>query len=85
VQLLEVFLRKIFDRGDPVLRIFHGDDQFGKLELKRHRVAVLCVLNQEHHQERDDRRSGVDDELPGVAVTEDRSGDGPYDDRQRRQ
>ena len=33
------------------------------------RVAVLRVLDQEHHQERDDRRAGVDDELPGVATS----------------
>lgn len=29
-------------------------------------VAVLRVLDQEQHQEGDDRGAGVDDELPGV-------------------
>ena len=50
------------------------EDEFGQLELQRHGVAVLRVLNQEHHQERHDRGRGVDDELPGVAVAEQRPG-----------
>lgn len=29
-------------------------------------VAVLRVLNQEHHQERDNGRSSVDDQLPRI-------------------
>jgi len=29
-------------------------------------MAVLCVLNQKHHEKRDDCRGGVDDQLPGI-------------------
>ena len=46
----------------------------------RRAVAVLGVLDQEHHQEGDDRRAGVDDELPGVGEAEDRPADRPDDD-----
>ena len=52
-------------------------DQLVELELDRLGVAVLRVLDQEHHQERDDRRAGVDDQLPGVAEAEERPGDEP--------
>src|SRR5207248_3274024 len=50
------------------------------LGLHRRRVAILAVLDQEHHQEGDDGRSGVDDQLPGVRIAEDRPGCGPDDD-----
>ena len=60
-----------------------GADQLVELDLHGLGVAVLRVLDQEHHQERDDRGAGVDDELPGVAEAEDRSSDAPRDDRLR--
>src|SRR6516164_3305530 len=40
-------------------------------------VAVLRVLNQKYHQERDDGCGGVDDQLPGVREMKRRSGDEP--------
>src|SRR5215468_496971 len=40
-------------------------------------VTVLRVLNQKHHEERDDCRGGVDDQLPGVREMKSRSGDEP--------
>jgi hypothetical protein len=43
-------------------------------------VAVLGALNQKHHKERHDRRSGVDDELPGILIAEHRARGGPYND-----
>ena len=39
-----------------------------EFHLDRGAVAVLRVLDQENHQEGDDGRAGVDDELPGVGV-----------------
>ena len=55
------------------LRALHGPDQLVQLELHRRGVAVLGVLDQEDHQEGDDRGAGVDDQLPGVAEVEDRA------------
>jgi len=43
-------------------------------------VAVLCVLNQKHHQKRNDCRGGVDDQLPGVREMKGRSGQDPDKD-----
>src|SRR4029453_13174038 len=40
-------------------------------------VTILCVLNQKHHEEGDDCRSGVDDQLPRVREMKRRSGDKP--------
>jgi hypothetical protein len=45
-------------------------------------VAVLGVLNQKHHQECDDGRARVDNQLPGIRKLEGWSGYGPnyYDE-----
>jgi hypothetical protein len=40
-------------------------------------IAVLGILNQKHHQKSDNRRGGIDHELPGVGKMENRSGGGP--------
>ena len=45
-------------------------DQLVELDLNRLPVAVLRVLDDEDHEERDDRGRGVDDELPRVAESE---------------
>jgi hypothetical protein len=48
------------------------------------RVFVLRALNEEDHQECGDRRSGVNDELPGVRKSEERAGGGlRHNNRQR--
>ena len=70
VQFIEFFVSKILDRGEFILGSLHGKDQFGQLELDRQCVAVLRILNQKHHQERDDGGAGIDDQLPCVAVVE---------------
>ncbi len=45
-------------------------------------VAVLGVLDQEHHEKRDDGGAGIDDELPGIAELEQWPGQRPeHDDR----
>src|SRR5437870_9998173 len=54
-----------------------GADELVELELDRLGVAILCILNKKHHQEGDDGRGGVDDQLPSVTELEDRSGDDP--------
>ena len=77
VHLLEIFLREVFRGRESVLGALHRDDQLRKLELQRERVPVLGVLDQEHHQERDDGGRGVDHELPGVAESEQWSGRRP--------
>ena len=44
------------------------DDGETELRLNRLGVSILRVLNDEHHEERDDHSRGVDDELPGVGI-----------------
>src|SRR5262249_17890488 len=70
VQHLKFFVAEVFDGGKLVLGAFYRQHELGKLELYRKRVAVLRVLDQEHHQEGDDGSAGIDDELPGVTEIE---------------
>src|SRR4051812_42677170 len=65
---LQLFVAELLDVNHLVLRLLRGTDQFVELEVQGARVSVLRVLDDEHHQERDDRGGGVDDELPCVRV-----------------
>src|SRR5262245_15844264 len=77
----EILLGQLLQVEQGILRALDGADDLVELELHRHAVAVLGVLDDEHHQEGDDRRAGVDDELPGIGKAEERSARGPqYDD-----
>ena len=70
----------VLEVEELVVRALHRSDQLVELELHGGAVPVLCVLDEEDHQEGDDRRRRVDDELPGRTEVEDRTGDEPADD-----
>jgi hypothetical protein len=59
---------------ESIMRTVNGTDDLIQLDLERLGIAILCILNQEHHQERDDRGPGVDNELPGVTEVEEGAG-----------
>ena len=80
VQLLQVLIAHRLEVDQPVPGVPQRADQLVELQLHHHRVAVLGVLDEEDDQEGDDRRAGVDDELSGVRVAEERAGKGPADD-----
>lgn len=48
-------------------------DDLVQLGLHGRRIAVLRVLDEEHHQERYDGSAGVDDKLPSVRPGEKRT------------
>ena len=58
--------------------------QLVQFQVDGPRVLVLRPLDEEHHQERDDRGAGVDHQLPGVTELEQRPGDRPHRDYQQR-
>jgi hypothetical protein len=74
---VELLALELFEIEQRVVRALRGPDQLVELDLDRFGVPVLRVLNQKHHQKGDDRRAGVDDQLPGVAEAEKRAGDDP--------
>ena len=64
------------------MRATHRANQLVEFELDGVAITVLGILNQKYHQECDDRRACVDDQLPGIAKLEYRACDPPdYDDQ----
>src|SRR5688572_28579740 len=43
---------------------FYRRQQLVELEMDRMGMTVLSILNEEHHEKCDDRRAGIDDQLP---------------------
>jgi hypothetical protein len=56
-----------------MFRAFWCAEKLVEFELDGGRVAVLGVLEKEHHQEGDDGRAGIDDQLRGVGVVKEGS------------
>ena len=80
MERFELIIGEVLDSGKFVFRTLHREDQFGQFQLNRHCIPILGVLNQEYHQKGDDRSAGIDNQLPCVAVAEQRSCRGPDDD-----
>lgn len=54
-------------------------DEFIQLHLDRRAMAILRILDQKDHQEGDDGRTSVDDQLPRVGKLEQRAANTPDD------
>jgi hypothetical protein len=72
----KLVVRQVLDANEGVVRSADAD-QFVQLDLDGCTIPVLRVLDQKHHQEGDDGRAGVDDQLPGVRIVKDGPGNGP--------
>ena len=55
------------------MRTWGSPNELIKLYLDCRAVPILCVLYQENHQKRDDRRASIDNELPSVAEFKNRT------------
>ncbi len=66
VQLFQLFVREPIQIDHIITRPIERPDQLIELEVQRFPVAILGILNQEHHQEGDDGGAGIDHQLPGI-------------------
>src|SRR5262249_7730707 len=83
-QPLELLVGALLEVDETGARRPERAQELVELQLRRHRVAVLRVLDQEDGEERDDGRPRVDRELPRVGVAAERPGEEPTDaDEQR--
>lgn len=78
-KFVEFLFRELLNADVAVLRRTRADDLV-ELSLDRRTIPVLRVLDQEDHQEGDDGRASVDDQLPGVGIVEQRPSQRPNDD-----
>ena len=76
---LKLFFVEFFNVKKPIISRFKGTDQFIQFKLNGGRITVLCILDQEDHQKRNDGRASVDHQLPGIAKPEDRTQNCPND------
>jgi hypothetical protein len=77
VQVLQLLFGKVFAVAIALSAPFIAMISSGQFDLPGEGVAVLTLLDQEHHQEGDNGRAGVNGELPSVAETENRTGRRP--------
>jgi len=83
-KFFQILIRKVFKIDQFVSRAFECADDLVQLQLKCLGIAVLRVLNEKHHQERDDGGASVDDELPGIGEMKSWPGESPDHDDQNR-
>ncbi|RWW91100.1 hypothetical protein BHE74_00000325 [Ensete ventricosum] len=77
-QFFQLFAVQAIQAEHGILCVLGDAQQFVDLDVQDVVVTVLRVLDQEHHQERDDGGRGVDDQLPGVVVVEIRPAQAPH-------
>ena len=83
-KFFQILIGKIFKIDQFVSRVFERADDLVELQLKCLSIAVLRVLNEEHHQEGDDGRASINDKLPCVRKMKRRPGRAPDNDDQNR-
>jgi len=81
-QLLQFFVGEIFQIDQFISRLLQRTNDFVELEMHRFGVAVLGVLDQEHHQKSDDSGGGIDDELPRIGKMKSGAGEQPNGNHQ---
>ena len=59
LKLFEILIREIFEIDHTCACALDATQQLIELEVHRLSVAILRILDQEHHQECDDRRPGI--------------------------
>ena len=83
LDLFQFFVGELFEVYQLVTRARQSSNEFVQFEMDGLRVAVLRILDQEHHQEGHDSCAGVDDKLPCVRIMKGRPEGCPDDDDQK--
>ena len=65
-ELLKFLIGKVLEIDEFIARVFNRANKFVQFQMDCLGIAILCVLNQKYHQEGDNGRSGIDDQLPRV-------------------
>jgi lipoyl-dependent peroxiredoxin len=76
---VKLLFLEIFEIEKGIVRRLVSSNELVKFDLHGFRIAILGVLNQEHHKEGDNCCSCVDYQLPRIAESEERPRDGPQE------
>src|SRR5205814_1221151 len=74
LKVIQLLVRQLLQADEARAGAVYAADQLIELQVQRLCVAVLGVLDQEDHEERDDRGARVDHQLPGIREAEGGSG-----------
>ena len=65
----EIFVGKFFQIDELISSAFQRSNYFVEFQMNRFSIAVLRILNEKDHQESNNCRSGINNELPGIRIT----------------
>jgi len=82
-ELLKLFIGKLLEIDEFIARVFNRANEFVQFQVNCLGVSILGVLNQKYHQEGDNGRSGVDDQLPRVGKVKNGASNEPDDNDQQ--
>src|SRR5437667_8281681 len=80
LELFQVFVGKFFKIDKFISRTFEGADDLIQFQMDRLGIAVLGVLDQEHHEKGDDRCRRINNELPRIGEMKGGTGEDPHED-----
>lgn len=80
LQELQLIILHVFDVDERIARRVDRLNKLIELEVNRARVAVLRILDEEDHEEGEDGRTGVHEELPFLGIMEERARERPKKD-----
>ena len=64
----EIFVGKFFKIDELISSAFQRPNYFVEFQMSCFGIAILRILNEKDHEESDNRRPGIDNELPGIRV-----------------
>src|SRR4029450_12356444 len=64
----EIFVGKVFQIDKFISSVFQRSDYFVEFQMSRFRIAVLRILDEKDHQESNNCRSSIDNELPRIRI-----------------
>src|SRR5206468_12085289 len=70
----EIFVGKIFQIDKFISSAFQRSNYFVEFQMSRFGIAILRILNEKDHQESNNCRSGINNELPGIRIMKRRAG-----------
>ena len=64
----QIFVGKFFQIDKFISSAFQRSNYFVEFQMSRFGIAILRILNEKDHQESNNGRPGINNELPGVGI-----------------
>ena len=74
LKAVKIFVGKFFKIDKFISSVFQRPNYFVEFQMNRFGIAVLRILNEKDHQESNNCRSGINNELPRIRIMKCRPG-----------